>query len=160
MFAVRSSPCPAPNLQSRALPCTLCAPRSPAAASRLSPHLAAQVMPAFRLSAVCLGVQPAAGLRHLQRHEHELHVRGALLPVPCPIPAAEPSPCTPLPMHVRHLPPSGPHVVPHRMPSLRLSAVCVGVQPAAELQHLQRHGHERHVSGRAGVQFAAELLRG
>ena len=45
----------------------------------------------------------------------------------------------------RPLPPPSPHVVPHRMPSVRLSAARVGVQPAAELRHLQRHEHERHV---------------
>eukprot|EP00964_Phaeocystis_antarctica_P104650 scaffold69773_cov45-Phaeocystis_antarctica.AAC.1 len=47
-------------------------------ARRPAPH-----MPSFRLSAVRVGVQPAAELRHLQRHEHAIHVRGALLPVPC-----------------------------------------------------------------------------
>ena len=37
------------------------------------------------------------------------------------------------------------YLAPHRMPFFRLSAVRVGVQPAAELQHFQRHGHELHV---------------
>eukprot|EP00964_Phaeocystis_antarctica_P017981 scaffold9983_cov47-Phaeocystis_antarctica.AAC.1 len=45
----------------------------------------------------------------------------------------------------------------HRMPSVRLSAARVGVQPAAELRHLQRHKHELRVLGRVGVQPAAEL---
>eukprot|EP00964_Phaeocystis_antarctica_P131836 scaffold95826_cov48-Phaeocystis_antarctica.AAC.1 len=49
-------------------------------------------MPSFRLSAVRVGVQPAAELRRLQRHEHVRDVQGALLPVPCPQPAVEPSP--------------------------------------------------------------------
>eukprot|EP00964_Phaeocystis_antarctica_P062308 scaffold37323_cov45-Phaeocystis_antarctica.AAC.1 len=40
-------------------------------------------MPSFRLSAERVGVQPAAGVRHVQRHGHEQHVRSALLPVPC-----------------------------------------------------------------------------
>eukprot|EP00964_Phaeocystis_antarctica_P104649 scaffold69772_cov48-Phaeocystis_antarctica.AAC.1 len=49
-------------------------------------------MPSVRLSAVRVGVQPAAELRHLQRHEHAMDVRGALLPVPCPQSAVKPSP--------------------------------------------------------------------
>ena len=50
MFYVRSSPCPAPNLQSSPLPCTLRASRSPAAlppswaTPRSAPH-----MPSLRL---------------------------------------------------------------------------------------------------------------
>eukprot|EP00964_Phaeocystis_antarctica_P001078 scaffold605_cov43-Phaeocystis_antarctica.AAC.2 len=38
MFQVRSSPWPAPNLQSSPLPCALLAPRSPAALPPPSPH--------------------------------------------------------------------------------------------------------------------------
>eukprot|EP00964_Phaeocystis_antarctica_P074116 scaffold45525_cov21-Phaeocystis_antarctica.AAC.1 len=49
-------------------------------------------MPSVRLSAARAGVQPAAELRHLQRHDHARHVPGSLLPVPCPIFAVEPSP--------------------------------------------------------------------
>eukprot|EP00964_Phaeocystis_antarctica_P105729 scaffold70722_cov63-Phaeocystis_antarctica.AAC.1 len=45
-----------------------------------------------RLSAGCVGVQPAAELRHLQRHGHVVHVLRALLPVPCSQSAVEPSP--------------------------------------------------------------------
>eukprot|EP00964_Phaeocystis_antarctica_P074400 scaffold45742_cov55-Phaeocystis_antarctica.AAC.4 len=54
-------------------------------------------MPSFRLSAEREGVQPAAELRYLQRHEHAIRVCGALLPMPCSISAAEPSPahCVP-----------------------------------------------------------------
>eukprot|EP00964_Phaeocystis_antarctica_P065503 scaffold39537_cov51-Phaeocystis_antarctica.AAC.2 len=48
-------------------------------------------MPSFRLSAVRVGVQPAAELRHLERHDHDQHVLRALLPVPCPESAVEPS---------------------------------------------------------------------
>eukprot|EP00964_Phaeocystis_antarctica_P092874 scaffold59814_cov56-Phaeocystis_antarctica.AAC.2 len=48
-------------------------------------------MPSVRLSAVRVGVQPAAELQHLQRHAHVLHVQRALLPVPCSQPAVEPS---------------------------------------------------------------------
>ena len=49
-------------------------------------------MPSFRLSAGRVGIQPAAELRHLQRHEHAGHVCGVLLPVPCSQPTVEPSP--------------------------------------------------------------------
>ena len=149
MFWVRSSPCPTPNLHSRALSCTLPAPRSPAASPACRPAcLAPHGMPSFRPSAARVGVQPVAELRHLQRRGHEPHVLGALLPVPCshicnrapPLHVA----CTAV---ARRLPPPSPHVVPHRMPSVRLSAVRVGVQPAAELRHLQRHGDELHVRG-------------
>eukprot|EP00964_Phaeocystis_antarctica_P086737 scaffold54948_cov49-Phaeocystis_antarctica.AAC.5 len=78
---------------SRALSYTLRAPRSPAA-SRLPTRIPRPAPHAllFRLSAGWVGVQPAAELRHLQRHEHVLHVRGALLPVPCPQPAIDPPP--------------------------------------------------------------------
>eukprot|EP00964_Phaeocystis_antarctica_P006492 scaffold3508_cov47-Phaeocystis_antarctica.AAC.2 len=57
-------------------------------ARTLAPHR----MPSVRHSAVRVGVQPAPELRHLQRQEHGPDVRGALLPVPCPQSAVEPSP--------------------------------------------------------------------
>eukprot|EP00964_Phaeocystis_antarctica_P012054 scaffold6644_cov62-Phaeocystis_antarctica.AAC.1 len=54
-------------------------------------------MPSVRHSAGRVGVQPAAELRHLQRHGHGLDVLRALLPVPCPQSAVEPCPtrCVP-----------------------------------------------------------------
>eukprot|EP00964_Phaeocystis_antarctica_P085851 scaffold54296_cov36-Phaeocystis_antarctica.AAC.3 len=54
-------------------------------------------MPPFRHSAGRVGVQPAAELRHLQQHGHVPDVLRALLPVPCPQSAVEPSParCVP-----------------------------------------------------------------
>eukprot|EP00964_Phaeocystis_antarctica_P112781 scaffold76891_cov58-Phaeocystis_antarctica.AAC.2 len=92
MFNVRSSPCPAPNLQSS--PPLHAA--STAIAHHFRPpgtlHLAPNRMPSVRLSAVRDGVQPAAELRHLQRHRHAIHVLRALLPEPCPQSAVEPSP--------------------------------------------------------------------
>ena len=49
-------------------------------------------MPSFRqLSAARVGVQPAAELRHLQRHKHVVHVLRTLLPVPYPESAVQPS---------------------------------------------------------------------
>eukprot|EP00964_Phaeocystis_antarctica_P041071 scaffold23483_cov58-Phaeocystis_antarctica.AAC.1 len=104
-------------------------------------------MPSSRLSAGRVGVQPAAELRHLQRHDHAHHVRCALLPVPSPNLQSSP------PLHAactavgRHLRLAGLHIAPHRTPFFRRSAVRVGVQPAAELRHLQRHNHEPHVPG-------------
>ena len=47
-------------------------------------------MPSVRLSTASVGIQPAAGLRHVQRHGHVPHVLRALLPVACP--TFEPSP--------------------------------------------------------------------
>ena len=94
MFNVRSSPCPAPSLQSSPLPCTLRAPRSSAALPPPGPHVVPHRMPFFRLSAGRVGVQPAAELRHLRRHNHEPHVLCALLPVPCPHIFSQALPCT------------------------------------------------------------------
>eukprot|EP00964_Phaeocystis_antarctica_P139263 scaffold104014_cov36-Phaeocystis_antarctica.AAC.1 len=68
--------------------CTAIARRFPPPGPHLVPHR----MPSFRLSAVRESVQPAAELRHLQRHGHVGHVLRALLPVPCPQPAVDPSP--------------------------------------------------------------------
>jgi len=56
---------------SRGLSCTLHAP--PPLARPPSPHVAPLAMLLF-YSAVRVGVQPAAKLRHVQRHEHVLHV--------------------------------------------------------------------------------------
>ena len=47
----------------------------------------------------------------------------------------------------RRLPPPVPQPAPHRVPCLRPSAASVRLQPASELGHLPRHGHDRHVSG-------------
>eukprot|EP00964_Phaeocystis_antarctica_P060770 scaffold36265_cov43-Phaeocystis_antarctica.AAC.1 len=204
MFWVRSKPVLSP-ICSRASTARW-TPSPPSASPNPAPHR----MPSFRLSAARVGIQPAAELRHLQRHRHAIHVCGAsvariclctLSPIctveaspvlclhhgrlppsrlsgrtspsivcppfdprqgasafnqplsfdtskvtnmhnmfyvrasPCPAPNLQSSP----PLHAacpaiaHHLPPPSPHVVPHRMPSFRLSAVRVGVQPAAEL---------------------------
>ena len=61
-----------------------------------------------------------------------------------------PSPCVPL-LRRRHptcnaLPPPGPHLFPHCMPAFRLARQGLyGVRPAAQLRHVQGHGHDRHV---------------
>eukprot|EP00964_Phaeocystis_antarctica_P026660 scaffold15022_cov48-Phaeocystis_antarctica.AAC.1 len=66
--------------------------RPPPPAFRYSAPLPTHRIPFVRLSAGRVGVQPTAELRHLQRHDHGLHVSGALLPVHCPQSALEPSP--------------------------------------------------------------------
>ena len=67
MFYVRSSPCPAANLQSSSLLCTLrarCGRPPPPACQPV--HLALHHIPSsFRLSAESVGVQPAAVLRYV-----------------------------------------------------------------------------------------------
>ena len=92
MFFVRSSPCPAPNLQSSPPLHTICT-----AVARLLPppgtlHLFPHRMPSIRLSAVRASVQPAPELRNVRRHKHDLHVQRALLPEPCSQSAVKPSP--------------------------------------------------------------------
>ena len=105
-------------------------------------------MPPFRLSAGRDGVQPAAELRHVQRHEYGRHVPGALRA--CPI-APQPSQPGPLAVHAARALPPAHALPPPAHTSLRIvrppfdSAGRVGVQPAAELRHLQRHGHGLHV---------------
>eukprot|EP00964_Phaeocystis_antarctica_P121177 scaffold84869_cov50-Phaeocystis_antarctica.AAC.1 len=88
MFWVRSSPCPAPNLQSspplRAA-CTAIARRLPPPGTL---HLAPHRMPSSLLSAARVCVQPAAEFRYLQRHEDGRHICGALRA--CPL-APQPS---------------------------------------------------------------------
>ena len=148
MFYVRSAPCRASDLQSTGLraACTTVT-RHPSAPPRLVPHR----MPSFRLTAARVGVQPATELRHVQRHIHGLHVLRAFRSVTSqsavlsssPLRAActhrdRPRHCT-LP-HQRSEPRPAPYICPPFD-----SAGCVGVQPAAELRHLQRHNHGLHV---------------
>ena len=73
--------------------------------------------------------------------KYMFHVRSARALAPLE-PSVGPLPCMPLAPTLAHtLPPPGPHLAPHRMPSFRLSAARVGVQPAAELRHFQRHSN-------------------
>ena len=92
-----------------------------------------------------IGLQPAADYRHVQSHNHEQDVSCAPALAMRPIPKWA-SPCTPL------APPSAPR--PSRILALTSSQlVCppfdstgsVGVQPAAESMHVERHRHVRHV---------------
>ena len=82
-------------------------------------------------SAGRVSVQPAADLRHLQRHRHAVHVSGALRACPLRPPASWPA-CRPL---------------IYAFPLDSAGSGCV--QPAAELRHLQRPEHAVHVSGAA-----------
>ena len=111
MFDVRSSPWPAPNLQSSPPPHAACA----AVARRLpppGPHLSPHRMPSFRLSAGRVCVQSVAELRHVQCHRHGLHVLRALLPVPSPNLQSRPSLRAACAAVARRLPPSGPSTSP------------------------------------------------
>ena len=73
-----------PSLHSRALspcmPLVRCRRPTP---SRLPAHTSLRIVRLAFDSAARVGVQPAAELRHVQRHEHVPDVPGALLPVPC-----------------------------------------------------------------------------
>ena len=118
--------------------CTHRARPSPPASSRpvARPHR----VPCLRPSAVADGLQRGhLWLGHLSRHEHARHVFRALLPEPCTPYSAQ--------SRRRRLPPPGPQPAPHRVPCLRPSAARAALQPAAELGHLPRHEHERHVYG-------------
>eukprot|EP00964_Phaeocystis_antarctica_P047522 scaffold27491_cov49-Phaeocystis_antarctica.AAC.2 len=145
MFYVRSSPCPAPYLQSSPplhAACTVVARRLPPP----SPHVVPHRMPSFRLSAGRVGVQPAAELRHLQRHKHVRHVPGALLPVPCPISAVEPSPAPCLCTAVARRPRASRATTPPR-------SVCPLCDSAVRKLPVQRQqaAHPLRVGGHLGL---------
>eukprot|EP00964_Phaeocystis_antarctica_P071427 scaffold43576_cov55-Phaeocystis_antarctica.AAC.6 len=105
-----------------------------------------RVPPLDSVGGVCF--QPAAELRHLQRHRDALHVLCAFPPAP--------SALTPEPGHTRtpralliRLLPFLCHLYAMRAFSYRVppldSAACGCFQPAAEFRHLQRHRDELHV---------------
>ena len=136
-------------------PCTPLAPPSPHAHPRLA-HPASH-------RTVCLSRQGASAFNQPLNFDTSsvtnmfgmFYVRSS----PCPTcPDMQSSP----PLHAactavaRHLPPPCLQLAPHRTPFFRLSAGCVGVQPAAEFRHLQRHRHGRRVLRRVGLQPAAE----
>eukprot|EP00964_Phaeocystis_antarctica_P069347 scaffold42116_cov53-Phaeocystis_antarctica.AAC.1 len=113
MFSVRSSPCPAPNLQSRP-PCTLRASRSPAAShlpARTSPRTVCppcdtrQIASAFN-QPLSFDTSSVTGMASM------FYVRSS----PCPAPNLQSRP----PLHAaciavaRRLPPPDPQLAPHR----------------------------------------------
>ena len=125
MFAVRSAHALAPQ-HSQPDPLAVHAARAlppahalPPPSAQNSPRIA---HPPFD-SAGCDGVQPAAQLRHVQRHGHEPHVPRALRACPSP-PAstAGPSPhaCRSYAAAGQCPPAPGPHLARHRTPSFRL----------------------------------------
>ena len=123
--------------------------RSPRSASCGPQPAPRTVCPACRPSPVRDGLQPAAQLGHVPRHEHGLNVLRALLPAP----ASQICSRALSPVHAARAPQSlaafrllWPAARPaHRVPCLRPSAVRDGLQPAAQLGHLPRHEHVRHV---------------
>ena len=141
-------PCP-PSLHSRAL--SLCMPLvrcRPPMSYRTRAHTSLRIVrPPFD-SAGRGGVQPAAKLRHIQRHAHALDVPGALRASPGPqlsvglfpfmllAPRRRP---TPLPPPAR----IWPCIVCPRFDS----AASDSLQPAAEPRHVQGHRHALHVLG-------------
>eukprot|EP00964_Phaeocystis_antarctica_P109114 scaffold73604_cov48-Phaeocystis_antarctica.AAC.2 len=148
MFDVRSSPWPAPNLQSSPPPHAACA----AVARRLpppGPHLSPHRMPSFdsRQDAQAFNQPLSFDTSSATDMQSMFSVRSS----PCPAPnlCSQAPPCALLaprsPAAFRLLPPA-PRPT-RRAPSFRLSAEREGVQPAAEFRHLQRHKHVRHVLG-------------
>eukprot|EP00964_Phaeocystis_antarctica_P153865 scaffold122303_cov48-Phaeocystis_antarctica.AAC.1 len=91
-----------PRTSSRALPCMPLAPPPRPPPSRLPVHTSPRFMCRPCDSAARGGVQQAAELRHVQRHKHGRHVRGA-----CPRPrtSSRALPCMRLaPAHRAHRP--------------------------------------------------------
>ena len=122
---------------------------SPTALSPPGPHLDPRFVCPPCDSAGRVGLQPAAELRYVQRHKHAGHVQCAC---PRPVRPPQPSPslraaCAvssprPPPSHL-----SRPAARPRFVSSPCDSAGRGGLQPAAELQHVQRHDHVRNVCG-------------
>ena len=146
MFAVRLRACPCHPLTSRShaarhlghRPHALPPPGPPAALSACLPLD----------SAVRVCVQPAADLQHVQRHRHAVHASGALGACPChPLTTTRAHAARHLGYRTHALLSPGPTHQPHAMPAFGLAAGRVRVQPAAELQHVQRPEHGVHASG-------------
>ena len=99
-------------------------------------------------SAGGVGVQPAAQLRHVQGHKHEPHVRGALRACPGPPVLSRSPPCA-CHLRRRHPTPSrlprAPYLFSRRMSATFDSAEREGVQPSAQLRHVQGHKQAEHV---------------
>ena len=114
-------------------------------ASRPTPQPASHDIPCDSAGRVGVSVQPAAELRHVQRHRHEQHVYCALRASPAP--STHPGPrlhaaCTAAPPHA--LTPPGQHAARTMCPPYD-SAESEGVQRATELRHVQRHRYETNV---------------
>ena len=104
-------------------------------------------------SAVRGQVQPADQLRHAPRHGHAPHVQGALRACPGSH-SLELGPSRAYAsLHQRRYTAPRPHTPPGPYTSSRVactpfdSAGGVGVQPSAQLRHVQGHKHEKHVRG-------------
>ena len=154
MFDVRSARALGPQALSRAfspcMPLVVPPPHHtgpPACRLPLLSPPASHALPSTGAGRVDL--QPAAELRHLQRHDHGLHVRCALRACPWPQALSRAfSLC--MPLVCRHHT-TGPPAC--RLPLLSPPIACPpfdsaereGLQPAAELRHLQRHDHARNV---------------
>ena len=98
-------------------------------------------------SAGSVGLQQAAELRHDQRHGHELHVLRALRACPGPPSLLQLSPVRAC--RLRRQCPTPSRLAVRTSPRIVYSPVdsaeSVGLQPAAELGHVQRHTHGPHV---------------
>ena len=140
LCALRTCPCQQPSQ----LGPPLLAPPPPHALPPPGPH--ATPLPILPLDSTERdGVQPAAELRHVQRHNHGIHVPGALRA--CPVSSLHSWVHTARCLRRRRATPSR---LPASMSPLFLwfplvSAECGGVQPTAELRHVQRHSHAVHV---------------
>ena len=94
---------------------------APTPSRLLALHIALMVCPPLD-SAVGDGVQPAAESRHVQRHEHGLHVLRALRAGPCPPCTSRAFPARYLGCFSHALPPPGPPYRPLSMPPFGLGS--------------------------------------
>eukprot|EP00964_Phaeocystis_antarctica_P109113 scaffold73604_cov48-Phaeocystis_antarctica.AAC.1 len=148
MFWVRSSPCPAPNLQSSPPLHAACA----TVVRRLpppGPHLAPHRMPSFRQDAQAFNQPLSFDTSSVTNMEYIFHVRSS----PCPAPNLQSRPA----LHAacaavaRRLPPPNLHLASHRMPSFRLSAAHI------LLVQRQQAAHSLRVGGHLGPRLCWTL---
>eukprot|EP00964_Phaeocystis_antarctica_P061637 scaffold36844_cov58-Phaeocystis_antarctica.AAC.3 len=123
MFAVRSSPCPAPNLQSSPplhVACTVVAHRLPPLPARTSPRTVCPPCDS-RQDATAFN-QPlsfdTSSVTTMYRMYNMFYVRSS--PCPAPQSAVEPCPARCVPRRRPPPPAFSPQTAPHYMPSLRL----------------------------------------
>ena len=118
VFWVRLRACPCHPLTSRVLPARYrgCHPNAlPSPGPPCRPH---GILPLD--SAACASVQPAAEFRHVKRHEHKLHVSGALRACSCHPVTSRVLPARYLGCYPNALPSPGPPYRPHSMPPFGL----------------------------------------